>query len=586
MGDKYKDKLIIPPDQRQYVWGISREKTVEDFIDSIYSGSQFFGTILVQQNGSEYFIWDGQQRIITITLIMAYIWNRGGIDQAFRTRCLESIYRLTEQGNTFYPLIQLYGKTQQQTLINIMQDCLNRIEDPYTFKGFTEGLTPNKSIMDAFSRIKRKIDKEILNDPQYLSKLKQKLKTPTVLRVGIIRGTESDNCPSIFRALNSAGLKLTDLDLTKQFLFQKLRRVKSKEDIYEYWVNIVNNCKVHTKENLNKDMDEVNKKSLNDFFKIYTGILGKDDSTDKYFKYFESLCRNISDNDIKNLMCQILQYSNIYYTLKHENFNALSCKLSAKSIKIIRQYIDGVLYFGHSRISFSYLPATLGMYIFKLCIDLKLHETKIVQIFTNLINTHIRYMIKHHGTVGSTNRYCTQIISNLQQQNITPDNIVSILNKHLYKYQVEDEEITPQIHEKIVPFILIHINKATRDNLGINQYTIEHIMPKTRSNTPWQKQTNMLSNKQYEYSIKSIGNLVLIPKSLNSKLSNKGFKQKLGILTKVENEIFTTINKDVYFNSNGVYKSQWTVDDINERANTIVNKINATFTKLREENNA
>ena len=65
-------------------------------------------------------------------------------------------------------------------------------------------------------------------------------------------------------------------------------------NIYDCWNKIVNNCKVPTSGLTPKDIDDANNKSLNDFFKIYTGILGKPDNTDKYFKVFESHHKSLS----------------------------------------------------------------------------------------------------------------------------------------------------------------------------------------------------------------------------------------------------------------------------------------------------
>ena len=100
----------------------------------------------------------------------------------------------------------------------------------------------------------------------------------------------------------------------------------------------------------------------------------------------------------------------------------------------------------------------------------------------------------------------------------------------------------------------------------INKLNIEHIMPQT-SNDYWKKISN-LNADEYTDVVNRLGNLTLAAAVDNSKMGNGDFNYKKSILEST---------KRLRLNTAICEKDKWTVEDINERTQVLIDKILELF---------
>ena len=74
IGDLPFERFVIPPYQRPYKWGVnSVNQLINDIITFSESGTSEYrlGTLVLHQQGQELYIVDGQQRTITLILLLS-----------------------------------------------------------------------------------------------------------------------------------------------------------------------------------------------------------------------------------------------------------------------------------------------------------------------------------------------------------------------------------------------------------------------------------------------------------------------------------------------------------------------------------
>jgi hypothetical protein len=108
------------------------------------------------------------------------------------------------------------------------------------------------------------------------------------------------------------------------------------------------------------------------------------------------------------------------------------------------------------------------------------------------------------------------------------------------------------------------------DSDAAEKFSIEHIYP--QEDILWRDEIRQwgVSGPQLEARLHTIGNLAVIPARLNSKLSNKSFREKRTIM-KDPREQVPKINLNTSWTS--TEQTSWKPDDIDRRASHILSKI-------------
>lgn len=217
----------IPRFQRPYSW---TDEEVDNFWEDVINradGHYFIGSMVVYQTDKPYFgIVDGQQRLTTITLILAAIRNAfieyGDVDlakgvQGFIEKAnLENKSEYILNSETSYPYLQGYIQSFQKEEI----ECNVGSEE--------------QNLKSAFELIEKKLylkiprfdgtdflqEAETQTIIENLKKIRDKVRS---LKLVFIQLDNEDDAYLIFETLNTRGKDLTTSDLVKNLLLQNLR---------------------------------------------------------------------------------------------------------------------------------------------------------------------------------------------------------------------------------------------------------------------------------------------------------------------------------------------------------------------------
>ncbi len=215
-------RLAVPPYQRSYAWA---EKNIaqlfRDLSTALVDEEQeyFLGSIvLIDSPGDRPFVVDGQQRLATITTLLAairdYFDERGdqrsqSIERDFllnvdlRTQEAAPKLRLNESDNEFFYRRVLSKRTDPQRKVQAIRESHERIAEG--------ALLAAKQVRDIASS-NTDPSSRLIDWVEYIM---------TKARVIRIQVPDSANAFRIFETLNDRGLRLALSDLLKNYLFQR-----------------------------------------------------------------------------------------------------------------------------------------------------------------------------------------------------------------------------------------------------------------------------------------------------------------------------------------------------------------------------
>lgn len=213
------NQYLVPLYQRPYSWGHKNWlKMWEDIVElaetrkTNLSASHFTGTLVLEASSvtaglTQFIVVDGQQRLTTLSLLLAAItkeWDSTGNEQAAK--------RIREQY-----LINTYAEDF---------DAQFRLRpanfDESVYREAIEGkrITPKVSkVSEAFAFFQRRIKK--LSDSDIgLKELEEAALSG--LKFVAITAKNDDNVYRIFESINNTGVRLTQADLVRNYVFMKL----------------------------------------------------------------------------------------------------------------------------------------------------------------------------------------------------------------------------------------------------------------------------------------------------------------------------------------------------------------------------
>jgi len=228
----------VPPYQRPYSW--ESEQTLsfwEDLND--FDEINFLGTFVVnnEYKDREGFVdlIDGQQRIITITMMLAILRNQFySNDLNSKAEGIHSSYicNRDDNGNDSYKL--KVGNSLENYFIN----CVQKNNNSFDLKQKTEEqklLERNYKILNdrLCEQLKKESDKEL-----YLTKLRDRIKD---FEIVFIEVDKEEDAFTFFETLNARGLELSTADVLKNLIFKKLNKQENINKLQESWQNITDN---------------------------------------------------------------------------------------------------------------------------------------------------------------------------------------------------------------------------------------------------------------------------------------------------------------------------------------------------------
>ncbi|MDD3427431.1 MAG: DUF262 domain-containing protein, partial [Caldisericia bacterium] len=242
-----KVKYVIPKFQREYTW---KRENWENLFDDLMDNDKgyFLGTIIGVNKGVDALditpleIIDGQQRLITISLIYAAIYHKMFLETDEEIKKSEDF--ITEKNNLKYRLIQKGKKDQLKLELSYQNNNLEDYKynlkeiglysDPILNKPLNLG---NRRIYKAYLYFKDRISDFNYNElKEYLEKIN------SALLVKIEVNTHSDAF-ILFESLNNRGIPLSAIDLVKNNILSALEKknIKTIDEAFKYWVKLIDN---------------------------------------------------------------------------------------------------------------------------------------------------------------------------------------------------------------------------------------------------------------------------------------------------------------------------------------------------------
>lgn len=238
------DRLLVPPNQRPYSWEDRHVLSLlQDFDQAIDRDDYFLGTVvLIKGAGDRLMIQDGQQRLATTTILLARIRDllvtvrRDGSARSVDTDFIRSIDRDTEETVAKLVLSTTDNDYFSRAIISGPKDW-ERDGRPAPIRQSHHRLQEASKTIDDF--LKKKLD---LLQPEN--------KAATLLswvrfieqnsQVVVVSAKDAIDAYRIFETLNDRGVKASQADILKNYLFSRADdRLSEAEDMWNQIVSTI-----------------------------------------------------------------------------------------------------------------------------------------------------------------------------------------------------------------------------------------------------------------------------------------------------------------------------------------------------------
>jgi len=538
----------IPRYQRPYSWG---KEQVQDFWSDLSDSkdSYFIGNIILNnfgdKNSKEVEIIDGQQRLLTITILSASIYDNAknidhGTAKLYRT---QDIFPMDLRRKEFYKIIPadslkiFYKKNIQQEEV-IIENSKPKSKEERLVKQNYEFF--NKHIKEKLKF--KETDKEKI---EYLDELREKIFNLTIINTEV--GSE-DIAYEVFESTNARGLDLSTADLLKNYIFKKFDP-DERDTVKTTWGSI--------RETIEQSDTELKK------FIRYYWISKYEFLTDS--KLFRAIKNEISDNHWDKFINSLEQSSKRFNLLKEGESKDFKNYIKNNKINIpkVFQSIQNISLMNVSQV-----------YVILLCLlrNINKIDINLTNVFISLEKFCFQYfyICKQPGNNVERmfSKYSIMIEDAVNGKKIKinekeigpftkkelPTGIHTIIEtllrdlRKLRKTNVEGVFLSQfdefkmkesNSNKKMVKYILKEIdrfyNTPEKDKVSVSKYfksksettidfssiDLEHILP-LNPDKDWG-----LSKKDIRSYVNMIGNLTILNSSYNRKASNKIVKHKI-----------------------------------------------------------
>jgi len=239
---------VIPRNQRRYVWTNQNWTDMYEDILLVSDGistSHFIGSIVLKDEGKDdglpkYTVIDGQQRIITLTIILTAIMftmkkrnmldDFGGTDKYLVAKDIKNKFR-----EIVYPEYHLSLPKIVNSVLKMEQNEIEKKSITAFSNHCTISVSKDKNIIDCFKFFASKFESL---DNEFLLKVRD-----AVINIGYVNiiSTTDEDSYTIFEILNARGLDLEDHELLKNYIMRYMHPIELRDDAKRIWEEIENN---------------------------------------------------------------------------------------------------------------------------------------------------------------------------------------------------------------------------------------------------------------------------------------------------------------------------------------------------------
>ena len=533
-----KEKFLIPEYQRPYAWTDDQVLTLfEDLVE--YTNNQnessyFLGCIVSFSNeNKEQEIIDGQQRITTLFLLLRAIHRK-----------LQKMSDSKEKDNFIRQIEPAIWKIDELTSVadygsvliesKVFEVEYNQILENILKTGEVEDKSKDRYSLN-YKLLIKLLDEYANNEPLNFYRFTNNVLNKTIVLP--IKADTQETALTIFSTLNDRGLPLSDADIFKAKIYNKLNE-ENKAKFVEEWKNLT----------LRSETAAESIQKLFYYYMFYLRAMDNDKKTTtpglrKYFAE-DSFSRLYEDNLVQNLR-DILEFWEVVNCREAKeskwttNFSILSI------LDILSSYPNEfwkypvIIYYLKNKNSEKFEELFL-IFLRKLFVNL--FKVYIVSPTINSVKTSI---------LNLNSSILHDEVLNFEFRNVTEDELKNGI-KHLHRNAV-----------RMLLKLLAYNIEEQKELLPYN-WEIEHILP-----LKWQPSYFNSNEDEVNELIETIGNKIPFEKRLNIIASNGYFSKKQEQYVKSNIAIAKAMS-----NSN---IKDWKLEEIRERNIRIIDEVIDTF---------
>ncbi|MDT9176311.1 MAG: DUF262 domain-containing protein [Limnospira sp. PMC 1291.21] len=499
---KKSPQFAIPIYQRTYSW--TEKECRELWSDILRTGSNneitshFFGSIVYIEKGlyqvssqSPLLVIDGQQRLTTVTLIIAALANALGDTEpveGFSPRKLRNYYLLNpeEDGEKHYKLI--LSQTDKSSLIAI----LDQDQQP---KDSSIRVTQNFSLFES-------LIKESQNHLETICKGLAKL-----LVVDVALSREQDNPQLIFESMNSTGRELTQADLIRNYILMGLEPELQTRLYEKYW-------RLMEVEFGQEAYGEQFDSFIRHFLTVKTGSIPKQSAVYEKFKTY-SREPQVAQAGVEALVKDIHTFARYYCAMALGYEQNPELKLAFEDLRELKVDVTYpfLLELYHDYAS-GELPITDFLQAVRL-VESYVFRRAICGIQANSLNKTFASFTK----ALKKDRY----LESIQAHFLVLPSYRRFPNDDEFKRSLQTKDLYNVRHYNY--WLRRLENHDRKERVAVDEYTIEHIMPQNKNLSPaWKDSLGPDWQRIHKTYLHTLGNLTLT--AYNSKYSDKSFLEK------------------------------------------------------------
>ena len=533
-----KEKFLIPEYQRPYAWTDDQVLTLfEDLVE--YTNNQnessyFLGCIVSFSNeNKEQEIIDGQQRITTLFLLLRAIHRK--LQKMSDSKEKDNFIRQIEPA--IWKIDELTSVADYSSVLiesKVLEVEYNQILENILKTGEVEDKSKDRYSLN-YKLLIKLLDEYANNEPLNFYRFTNNVLNKTIVLP--IKADTQETALTIFSTLNDRGLPLSDADIFKAKIYNKLNE-ENKAKFVEEWKNLT----------LRSEIAAESIQKLFYYYMFYLRAMDNDKKTTtpglrKYFAE-DSFSRLFEENLVQNLrdILEFWEVVNCRETKESKwttNFSILSI------LDILSSYPNEfwkypvIIYYLKNKNSEKFEELFL-IFLRKLFVNL--FKVYIVSPTINSVKTSI---------LNLNSSILHDEVLNFEFRNVTEDELKNGI-KHLHRNAVR------------MLLKLLAYNTEEQNELLPYNWEIEHILP-----LKWQPSYFNSNEDEVNELIETIGNKIPFEKRLNIIASNGYFSKKQEQYVKSNIVIAKAMS-----NSN---IKDWKLEEIRERNIRIIDEVIDTF---------
>lgn len=533
-----KEKFLIPEYQRPYAWTEDQVLTLfsdlVEYTNNQNESSYFLGCIVSFSNeNKEQEIIDGQQRITTLFLLLRAIHRK--LQKMSDSKEKDNFIRQIEPA--IWKIDELTSVADYSSVLiesKVLEVEYNQILENILKTGKAEDKNKDRYSKN-YNLLIKLLDEYANNEPLNFYRFINNVLNKTIVLP--IKADTQETALTIFSTLNDRGLPLSDADIFKVQIYNKLNE-ENKTKFVEEWKKLT----------LRSEIAGESIQKLFYYYMFYLRAMENDKitTTPGLRKYFaqDSFSRLFKDNLLQNLK-DILEFWEVVNCRESKeatwttNFSILSILDVLSSYPNEFWKYPVIIYYlkNKNREKFEELFLIFLRKLFINLFKVYLVSPTINSVKTSILN--LNSSILHDGVVK------------FEFRNVTEDELKNGI-KHLHRNAV-----------RMLLKLLAYNTEEQKELLPYN-WEIEHILP-----VKWQQSYFKSNEDEVNELIETIGNKIPFEKRLNIIASNGYFSKKQEQYAKSNIEITKLM-------SNGNIKD-WKLEEIRERNIRIIDEVLKTF---------